>query len=413
MATKKKADKKTKSKQATSNDLDAICEVFRTMDGRDFIALQPSSERSTQSAGHEDAAEVAHERKMKKPSYVFWHAQSHEDAFDARGMLVKDLYLHWGGDHAKVRRKLQCIRAPYALESSDDDSAFIIHPPLAALAAVDDEAAVRGRLKQCKDESYSEATESWLHDVIARSAPSCTLQALACLLELASKQSKSKSKRTRLIRAAEIERVANDWEALALAAENQRKAAAAALEVLDGGDAEQKELVLAQCVRHSNDAFRYAAVDDMARKPSRSAPQALRRLVADPTVGNWALLTLIRAEAALTQKSEMAVGLSLAEDATILEHHRDYALYTAAKNVDGAKGDGTLGCLLVAEDERHSRSLRKRALASAVDLLSSALEYSNAQAKELLAPQLKQAKHIHALGLELPAEQKKQLEAWA
>jgi hypothetical protein len=409
MPTKKKATKKTENQQSKTNDLDAICEFFRTMDGRDFIALQPSSERSTQSAGHEDATDVAHDRKMKKPSYVFWHAQSHEDAFDARGMLIKDLYLHWGGDHAKVRRNLQKIRAPYVLESSDDESAFIIHPPLFALAAVDDEAAVRSRLKQCKDEGYSEATEGWLHDVIARSAPSCTLQALACLLELEKKQSKPK----RLVRAAEVERVANDWEALALAAENQRKAAAAALEVLDGGDAEQKELVLAQCVRHSNDAFRYAAIDDMARKPSSSAPQALRRLVADATVGNWALLTLIRAEAALTQKSEMAVGLSLAEDATILEHHRDYALYTAAKDVDGAKGDGTLGCLIVAEDERHSRSLRKRALASAVDLLSSALEYSNAQAKELLAPQLKQAKQIHALGLELPAERKKQLEAWA
>ncbi|MEV3897653.1 hypothetical protein [Streptomyces anulatus] len=85
------------------SDLSSIKKWWRTLGGDGFAVLPPPTRsRYTQSDGHEDAAEMFATRSLPtSTSFAYWHWQSHS-AFDRSGGLKRELYVHWGGDHATV-----------------------------------------------------------------------------------------------------------------------------------------------------------------------------------------------------------------------------------------------------------------------------------------------------------------------
>jgi hypothetical protein len=53
----------------------AIAAFLRSIDVGDFVALPPNPQRYDQDEGHDEAREVARERGIAAPNWVFWHRQ--------------------------------------------------------------------------------------------------------------------------------------------------------------------------------------------------------------------------------------------------------------------------------------------------------------------------------------------------
>ncbi|MFF2652160.1 hypothetical protein [Streptomyces sp. NPDC058045] len=108
------------------SDLGAITAWWRSLGGDGFLALPPPGrDRYTQSHGHEDATELRAERGLSGPvSFVYWHWQSHEAAFDRSGALRGELLLHWGGEHGVVAAGLGAGPPGFRLVDGGPGSAF-------------------------------------------------------------------------------------------------------------------------------------------------------------------------------------------------------------------------------------------------------------------------------------------------
>lgn len=117
-----------KASRKSPSDLSRIQAWWRTLgEEEDCLALPPPTwERYTQSDGHDDAAELVARlgRSGEKPSFVYWHWQSHDAAFEGSGELQRKLLLHWGGDHEVVTAYLGEGPAGYEIVNGGPQGAF-------------------------------------------------------------------------------------------------------------------------------------------------------------------------------------------------------------------------------------------------------------------------------------------------
>jgi hypothetical protein len=388
----------TKSKGTGRSDLQTLCEFLKSIDGANFMALQPSRARLTQSAAHEDATEAAHERGLRKYSYVTWHRQSHDDAFDKKGNLVDKLYLHWGGDHKKVADKLRRVPKPYVVEAGDDTSAFVIRKPVGGSSQLSDEAAVMRRLKSL-DNDYSEATEQWLHEVIRRGPTSCVLRALSQVLSYVGFATRSAELAAEYGRAAvhddEVDLVTKNWESLVLAAKDPHYGLQTVFElfrrVRTSIQREQdRAAILDRSLAHAHRQLRLAALSELENDVSSITAERLRESLkdADSGVAHRALTCLVPVEAALHERTECDVALELAEDSELTAEQREASIVVAARSLQlevAVFGNEIhAGALAIAQDERYSMSLRVRAFDVAVDYLKNCTDAeSRALAKRI------------------------------
>lgn len=161
----------------TANDRTLLRAFLRTVDTGDVIALPPDSGRFDQSDGHYEAQEVAKERGIAQPTWLFWHQQAGK-AFDFRGDLTGPLRINWGGDHARVGTVLaglvQQHPGRYAVTDNGPSGTFdISRTDLAVRAAaaypdIADESAVKARIQLVTEHGY-ETTDSdwaWLNEVL-------------------------------------------------------------------------------------------------------------------------------------------------------------------------------------------------------------------------------------------------------
>ncbi len=130
------------------SDLAAVKAWWRTLGSEGCVVLPPPGRsRYTQSDGHEDAAELIGARGLGDgTSFVYWHWQSHT-AFDRSGALVRELNLHWGGDHAVVAACLGEGPPGYRVANGGPRGAFgldrLTERDGEGLPSPDDAAAVR------------------------------------------------------------------------------------------------------------------------------------------------------------------------------------------------------------------------------------------------------------------------------
>jgi hypothetical protein len=164
----------------TPSDLDNVRAWWRTLGGEGFVTLPPPTRnRYTQSDGHHDAAELFAARGLDSgTSYAYWQWQSHQ-AFDRSGALIRELMLHWGGDHAVVAAGLGSGPAGYQIADGGPQGAFrldrITQRDGSGMPDHEDPAAVRQFLDDLDEPSDHSrlpyhyrpltGTESdWLHD---------------------------------------------------------------------------------------------------------------------------------------------------------------------------------------------------------------------------------------------------------
>ena len=157
-----------------------ILEFLQSIDTGDFIALAPSRERFDQSEGHHEARQVAAERGITNPSWVFWHDQS-DWVFDTNGNLVSGLLLHWGGDHDWVLAALSKISAPLrVLDHGQGGAIKIVSDAMEARLKADfpnvaDTRAVKARInaitgpvERRKPETWTPEELAWFEDVLVQ-----------------------------------------------------------------------------------------------------------------------------------------------------------------------------------------------------------------------------------------------------
>ncbi|WP_371624188.1 hypothetical protein [Streptomyces sp. NBC_01116] len=164
------------------SDLSSIKKWWRTLGGDRFAVLPPPTRsRYTQSDGHEDAAELFATRSLSTDtSFAYWHWQSHS-AFDRSGGLKRELYVHWGGDHATVAAGLGDGPPGYRIVSGGPQGAFQLDKVTErdddGLPDPEDPAGVRQFLDRLRshharrpgeprhqDAPLTAAEERWLHD---------------------------------------------------------------------------------------------------------------------------------------------------------------------------------------------------------------------------------------------------------
>lgn len=162
------------------SDLSTIKKWWRTLGGDGFAVLPPPTRsRYTQSDGHEDAAEMFATRSLPtSTSFAYWHWQSHS-AFDRSGGLERELYVHWGGDHATVAAGLGDGPNGYRVIDNGPQGAFgldkVTEKDDDGLPDPQDTAGVRqflarlgtprGRTARAVEYApLTAAEESWLHD---------------------------------------------------------------------------------------------------------------------------------------------------------------------------------------------------------------------------------------------------------
>ncbi|WP_097910720.1 hypothetical protein [Streptomyces sp. b84] len=165
---------------AQRSDLSSIKKWWRTLGGDGFAVLPPPTRsRYTQSDGHEDAAEMFATRSLPtSTSFAYWHWQSHS-AFDRSGGLKRELYVHWGGDHATVAAGLGDGPAGYRVIDGGPQGAFgldkVTEKDDDGLPDPEDAAGVRQFLarlgtprsrtaRAVEHNPLTAAEESWLHD---------------------------------------------------------------------------------------------------------------------------------------------------------------------------------------------------------------------------------------------------------
>ncbi|MFH9266095.1 hypothetical protein ACH4KN_17825 [Streptomyces sp. NPDC017546] len=162
------------------SDLSSVKKWWRTLGGDGFAVLPPPTRsRYTQSDGHEDAAEMFAARSLPtSTSFAYWHWQSHS-AFDRSGGLERELYIHWGGDHATVAAGLGDGPAGYRVIDNGPQGAFGLDKVTGkdddGLPDPEDTAGVRQFLarlgtprartaRAVEHAPLTAAEESWLHD---------------------------------------------------------------------------------------------------------------------------------------------------------------------------------------------------------------------------------------------------------
>lgn len=162
------------------SDLSSIKKWWRTLGGDGFAVLPPPTRsRYTQSDGHEDAAEMFATRSLStSTSFAYWHWQSHS-AFDRSGGLKRELYVHWGGDHATVAAGLGDGPNGYRVIDNGPQGAFgldkVTEKDDDGLPDPEDTSGVRQflarlgtpRSRTARAVEYAPLTaaeESWLHD---------------------------------------------------------------------------------------------------------------------------------------------------------------------------------------------------------------------------------------------------------
>lgn len=153
-----------------------IAAFFRSVDRDDVVALPPSRERFDQDEGHDEALEVARQRGIARPHWIFWHQQA-AWVFDGAGNLTAPLNVNWGGDHERVAAVLSTIPAPFRVVDLGPGGVFEIHSDALAqrrlepFPEVSDTAAVKPRLKQItaqrrKDTEWSDEEVAWMNEVL-------------------------------------------------------------------------------------------------------------------------------------------------------------------------------------------------------------------------------------------------------
>lgn len=138
-----------------ASDLVVLVNAFYQLDQKGIIA--GAHWGTTQSSGWEDVMGIAHDRGLRgEINGIYWHEQSH-DAFDGSGMLVRPLYLHWGGDRVLIGNALLSTLQGTSLRlrvPESDHAAFVVeanrasHSPGAVTDRKSFEEAVR-RLQAC------------------------------------------------------------------------------------------------------------------------------------------------------------------------------------------------------------------------------------------------------------------------
>ncbi|MFV0426759.1 MAG: hypothetical protein ACK5KU_06965 [Beutenbergiaceae bacterium] len=159
------------------SERDQIYSFFRSINHGDMIALGPRQAGFDQGEGHEAAREVARQRGIAEPNWVFWHRQS-AWVFDGAGDLTAPLVLHWGGRHDRVAQVLATIPAPLRIVDNGPDGAFQIASDEETqrrdveFPDVADTAAVKDRIKAITaqrrhDVDWSEAEIAWMNSVLS------------------------------------------------------------------------------------------------------------------------------------------------------------------------------------------------------------------------------------------------------
>ncbi len=317
----KASPRKVAAKASGATDRSRLEAFFRTLDGGSFIALPPSTRRITQSAGHEDAAEKAHKRKLATGaySYVFWHKQSHERAFDKEGNLVAPLLLHWGGDYETVRAALANAPEGLAIEARGEESAFEVRPGLVGSAGkprdgagVTNERAVRARLLALPDGGELQAEDArWLREVVAGGPVSAILPALYELVVHDAELSAD------LVTQA-TDRVQADVPAALAGAEEHR--ATHALETLlqrlhDAGETTRQQALAEACRASKKPPAVHAYAKTLRLSPTPEAHKEAGRLLrSKPPVDAAALASFILIGARLHDRPAADVALEMASD---------------------------------------------------------------------------------------------------
>lgn len=158
------------------NERSAILAHFRAIDRDDVIAMEACRAGGEQSEGHEMAEEIARERGISSPTWVFWHQQS-AWAFGGDGNLVAPLLVHWGGDHDRAAALLADLPFPLRVIDGGSDGAFQIVSDAAPgrlaepFPPVTDTPAVKDRIRRVtaqrrKDSEWSDAEVDWMNAVL-------------------------------------------------------------------------------------------------------------------------------------------------------------------------------------------------------------------------------------------------------
>jgi len=302
-AMKTSAKKAPATVKPTKSDRAVIAAFFRGIDGRGIIALPPSRSRVTQSAGHEDAVAIARERRLVKPSYVFWHQQA-ERAFDREGALVADLYLHWGGDQARIAAALAALAPRYTVVDGGPKGAFRVRIVSEARAATGSLRLpdVKRRLADIYDalDQDRTGTLAFLHEVMAAPLAAVHLAALSALAgEGEATREELDALATRLFTAADRELVRagddvtlSDWLVTVLSA-------------LRPGNPAAYTAARTRCESKRGKLHRVVALRLAADEPYRSANEA--RLRAGLTDGDlWVRTTAALGMAALKKRTKKA-----------------------------------------------------------------------------------------------------------
>lgn len=149
---------------------------FRSIDRGDVIALSAAQAGSDQGEGHDAAREVARNRGVLTPTWLFWHRQSGW-VFDGSGNLTAPLLIHWGGDHDRVAQLLSGVPAPLRAQGTGPHGAFQISSDLIEqrrdepFPDVGDTRLVKDRISRItaerrRDTDWTDAEIAWMNAVL-------------------------------------------------------------------------------------------------------------------------------------------------------------------------------------------------------------------------------------------------------
>lgn len=155
---------------------DLIHAHFAEIDRGDVIAFGARVAGGEHSEGHQVAREIARERGISDPTWVFWHQQSNW-VFGGAGDLVAPLLIHWGGDHDRAAAALASLPAPLRVVDGGPEGAFEIHSDTAAARReepfpdVADTPAVKDRIRAITaqrrtDAEWTAAELAWMNRVL-------------------------------------------------------------------------------------------------------------------------------------------------------------------------------------------------------------------------------------------------------
>ncbi len=98
---------------------------------RGVLALPNTGTTQSHALELAEAKRLAIAEEHRPTSVVFWHRQSHAQAFDGAGELVRPLHLHWSGERAHIANALANLldgADVRLIPASRDEAAFVIEP---------------------------------------------------------------------------------------------------------------------------------------------------------------------------------------------------------------------------------------------------------------------------------------------